>query len=314
MKLKKLACTMIGIIFMLVILITIKVQASDGLKASVQSSKIEIKKTEEIVITLKLDEYQNIKNGINAYKATLEYDEDIFEEVLEKDFESKNNWEMLKYNKDTKELVAIKKAGSTVPEEVVEVRLKAKEEIEPKTTEIKVKDIVTSDGKRDIEIEEAKVAVNVIKEQEEKPEEPEKLEKITSQKYRIEKAYIERIAPKTTVAKFKQNVTLENVTTNPQMIFTDENGNELQEDSFITTGTKLKVGSSLQFTLIVIGDIDRNSEITVNCLARIKLHLIGSELLTGIELKAADMDDDKEITINDLAQMKLVLIDLLEIK
>lgn len=305
---------MIGIIFMLVILITIKVQASDGLKASVQSSKSEIKKTEEIVITLKLDEYQNIKNGINAYKATLEYDEDIFEEVLEKDFESKNNWEMLKYNKDTKELVAIKKAGSTVPEEVAEVKLKAKEEIEPKTTEIKVKDIVTSDGKRDIEVEEAKVAVNVIKEQEEKPEEPEKLEKITSQKYRIEKAYIERIAPKTTVAKFKQNVTLENVTTNPQMVFTDENGNELQEESFITTGTRLKVGSSLQFTLIVIGDIDRNSEITVNSLARIKLHLIGSELLTGIELKAADMDDDKEITINDLAQMKLVLIDLLEIK
>lgn len=314
MKLKKLACTMIGIIFMLVILITIKVQASDGLKASVQSSKNEIKKTEEIVITLKLDEYQNIKNGINAYKATLEYDEDIFEEVLEKDFESKNNWEMLKYNKDTKELVAIKKAGSTVPEEVAEVKLKAKEEIEPKTTEIKVKDIVTSDGKKDIEVEEAKVAVNVIKEQEGKPEEPEKLEKITSQKYRIEKAYIERIAPKTTVAKFKQNVTLENVTTNPQMVFTDENGNELQEESFITTGTKLKVGSSLQFTLIVIGDIDRNSEITVNSLARIKLHLIGSELLTGIELKAADMDDDKEITINDLAQMKLVLIDLLEIK
>lgn len=314
MKLKKLACTMIGIIFMLVILITIKVQASDGLKASVQSSKSEIKKTEEIVITLKLDEYQNIKNGINAYKATLEYDEDIFEEVLEKDFESKNNWEMLKYNKDTKELVAIKKAGSTVPEEVAEVKLKAKEEIEPKTTEIKVKDIVTSDGKKDIEVEEAKVVVNVIKEQEEKPEEPEKLEKITSQKYRIEKAYIERIAPKTTVANFKQNVTLENVTTNPQMVFTDENGNELKEDSFITTGTRLKVGSSLQFTLIVIGDIDRNSEITVNSLARIKLHLIGSELLTGIELKAADMDDDKEITINDLAQMKLVLIDLLEIK
>lgn len=314
MKLKKLACTMIGIIFMLVILITIKVQASDGLKASVQSSKNEIKKTEEIVITLKLDEYQNIKNGINAYKATLEYDEDIFEEVLEKDFESKNNWEMLKYNKDTKELVAIKKAGSTVPEEVAEVKLKAKEEIEPKTTEIKVKDIVTSDGKKDIEVEEAKVAVNVIKEQEEKPEEPEKPEKITSQKYRIEKDYIERIAPKTTVAKFKQNVTLENVTTNPQMVFTDENGNELQDNSFITTGTKLKVGSSLQFTLIVIGDIDRNSEITINCLARIKLHLIGSELLTGIELKAADMDDDKEITINDLAQMKLFLIGLLEIK
>lgn len=314
MKLKKLACAMIGIIFMLLILITIKVQALDSLKAIVQSSKNQLKKTEEVIITLKLDEYQHIKNGINAYKATLEYDESIFEEVLEKDFLSKNGWEMLKYNKDTRELVAIKKSGSTMPEEVVEIRLKVKGEIEPKRTEIKVKDIVTSNGEKDIDVDETKVAIDIIKEQEEKPEEPEKLEKITSQKYRIEKAYIERIAPKTTVAEFKQNVTLENVTTNPQMIFTDESGNKLQEDSFITTGTKLKVGSSLQFTLIVIGDVDRNSEITVNNIARIKLHLIESELLTGIELKSADMDDDKEITINDLAQMKLVLIGLFEIK
>lgn len=311
MKFKKLSCTMIGIIFTIIILMTIKVQASDGLKASAQSSKSEIKKTEEVVIMLKLEEHQNIKNGINTYKATLEYDEDIFEEVLEKDFEGKNNWEMLKYNEDTKELVSIKKAGSTIPEEVMEVRLKVKERIEPKKTEIKIKDIVTSDGKRDIDIDDTKVVIDVIEEQ---GEEPEKQEKITSQKYRIEKTYIERIVPKTTIAKFKQNVTLENVTTNPQMVFIDEKGNVLQDDNLITTGTKLKVGKTLNYTLVVIGDIDNDSEITINDLARLKLHIIEETLLNGLEIKAADMDDDKQITINDLAQMKLLLIGLLEIE
>lgn len=314
MKLKKISYTIIGIIFTVIILMTIKVQASDGLKASAQSSKSEVKKTEEVVIMLKLEEHQNIKNGINTYKATLEYDEDIFEEVLEKDFEGKNNWEMLKYNKDTKELVSIKKAGSTIPEEVMEVRLKVKEKIEPKTTEIKIKDIVTSDGKRDIDIDDTKVVIDVIEEQGEQPEEPEKQEKITSQKYRIEKTYIERIVPKTTIAKFKQNVTLENVTTNPQMVFTDEKGNVLQDDNLITTGTKLKVGKTLNYTLVVIGDIDNDSEITINDLARLKLHIIEETLLNGLEIKAADMDDDKQITINDLAQMKLLLIGLLEIE
>lgn len=314
MKLRKITYTIIGIIFMIIILMTVKVQASDGLKASAQSSKNEVKETEEVVITLKLDEYQNIKNGINTYKATLEYNEDIFEEVLEKDFETKNNWEMLRYNKDTKELISIKKAGSAVPEEVVEVRLKVKERVEPKTTEIKIKDIVSSDGKRDIDVDDTKVAIDVIKEQGEDPDDPEKLEKITSQKYKIEKAYIERIIPNTTVAKFKQNVTLENVTTNPQMVFTDEKGNELQENSFITTGTKLKVGNTLNYTLVVIGDIDKDSKITINDLAKLKLHMLEETLLNGLEIKAADMDDDSQITVNDLAQMKLLLIGLFEIE
>lgn len=317
MKLKKLAFAIIGIIFILVILITINVQASNSLKAVMQSSKEELKKTEEVEITLKLDEYQDIKNGINAYKATLEYDSDIFEEVLESNFVCKNNWEMLKYNKDTKEFIAIKKVGSKVPEDVVTITLKVKEEVEPKVTEVKTKDIVTSDGKKDINIDETKVEIDIIKEQDTKPEEPDvpqKPEKITSEKYRIEENYISRIVPKTTVATFKQNIKLENVTTSPQMVFTDANGNVLQENDLITTGTKLKVGKTLQFTLVVTGDINKTSEITIDDVAQVKLHLIGKEILKGIELKAADIDDDKEITINDLAQMKLVLINLLEIK
>ena len=44
MKLKKLACTIIGLIFMIVILITINVQASNSVKAVILSSKNELKK------------------------------------------------------------------------------------------------------------------------------------------------------------------------------------------------------------------------------------------------------------------------------
>lgn len=314
MKFKKLIFTTIASIIMIVILITINVQASDSLKATVQSSKDELKKEEELEITFELSEYKNIKNGINAYKATLDYDEGIFEEVIEQNFTCKNNWELLKYNKDTKEFIAIKKAGSKEPEEVASLILKTKEEVEPKVTDITIKNIVTSDGNKDINVDEAKTTVNIIEEQEEIPDKPEKPEKITSNKYKIEDKYITKIAPKTTVSQFKQNVTLENVTTNPQMIFTDENGNILQEDSLIKTGTKLKVGSSLQFTLVVTGDIDGDSEITINDLANVKLHLIETKLLTGIKTKAADIDGDNEITVNDLAKIKLILIGLLEIE
>ncbi len=311
MRFKKTIFTAIGTIFIIGILITINVQASNSLKATVQSSKSEIEKAQEVEITLKLEDYQHIDNGINAYKATLEYDENTFEKVLEQNFVCKNNWELLKYNKDTKEFVAIKKVGSNQPEEVASITLKAKQEVEPKTTQVKVKEIVTSDGKKDINVEEAQVTIDVIKQQDVKPEEP---EKITSAKYKIEQEYISKIPPRTTVGQFKQNVKIENVTTDPQMKFIDESGNTLQDDSVIKTGTKLKVGSSLQFTLIVTGDIDRDSDITINDLAKIKLHLIETKLLTGIELKSADLDGDNKITVNDLANMKLVLIGLLEIK
>lgn len=312
---KKIAINVI--VFFSLIFIASSLLASESLIANASSSVSDLKAKEEVVVTLKFDQYQAIKNGINAYKATLIYDKNIFEEVLEKDFVCQNDWEELKYNKDTGEFVAIKKAGSKAPEEVVKVTLKAKEGVKASTTDVKFKDIVTSDAKKDINLSETKVTINIIEEQQEKPEEPIKPtqpEKITSQKYTIEEGYISRILPKTTVQQFKQNVTVENVTTNPQMVFTDANGNVLQDNSLISTGTKLKVGSTLQFTLVVTGDADGDSEITINDMAKVKLHLIETKLLTGIELKAADVDNDKEITINDLAQIKLILIDLFELK
>ena len=44
-----------------------------------------------------------------------------------------------------------------------------------------------------------------------------------------------------------------------------------------------------------------------------KLHLIGSQLLSEISLIAADIDDEEGLTINDIAKVKFVLLDLLEI-
>ena len=304
------------IVFIILILLAGSLLAAENLIAIVSSSVNDLKAGQEVIVTLKFDQYQEIKNGLNAYKATLEYDKNIFEEVLEQNFVCQNDWEELKYNKDTGEFIAIKKAGSKAPEEIVKITLKAKEGVKACTTDVKFKDVVTSEGKKDINLSETKVTINIIEDQQEKPDEPKppQPEKITSDKYTIEEGYISRILPKTTVQQFKQNVKVENVTTDPQMVFTDENGNALQDDSLISTGTKLKVGSTLQFTLVVTGDTDGDSEISINDMAKVKLHLIETKLLTGIELKAADIDNDGEISINDLAQIKLILIDLFELK
>ena len=98
------------------------------------------------------------------------------------------------------------------------------------------------------------------------------------------------------------------------MVFIDEYGNTMTDNEIISTGVKIKVGKTLQYTLIVIGDIDKDAKITINDIAKLKLHLIESEVLTGMQLKAAYVDNDNEVTINDLAQLKLVLIGLLNLQ
>ena len=97
-------------------------------------------------------------------------------------------------------------------------------------------------------------------------------------------------------------------------MFTSEEGTLLAEDEIVTTGTKIKVGKTLQYTLSVIGDIDSDGKITINDLAKLKLHLIEKQLLEGIKLKSADINNDGKITLDDLAQMKLILIDILEVE
>ena len=92
------------------------------------------------------------------------------------------------------------------------------------------------------------------------------------------------------------------------MIFTNKDGEILGEEDTIATGTRLRAGKTLEYTLIVSGDIDKNGKITITDLAKMKLHLIKKELLTGDSLKAADFDGNGAVTITDLVQLKLKMI------
>ena len=311
MKTKK--KVMLILILIVLILLASNILATSNLVAQVKTSTNELEAGQQVIITFGFDKYEQIKKGINAFKAKLEYDKEIFEEVKQSDFQCLNDWEKLQYNQTTGEFIAIKRAGSKAPEDLVSITLKTKQGVKATSTDIVFTDIVTSEGEKDINIVEIKTTINIIEDQTEKPEEP-KQEKITSNKYTITENYIERILPNTSVAQFKANVTLENVTTQPQIVFTSEEGTLLAEDEIVTTGTKIKVGKTLQYTLSVIGDIDSDGKITINDLAKLKLHLIEKQLLEGIKLKSADINNDGKITLDDLAQMKLILIDILEVE
>jgi len=145
--------------------------ATTNAKLNVSTS--ELKKGQEVEVTLKLDNFSEIKKGINAYKATLQYDDNIFEQVVQSSFECLNNWEELKYNALNKEIVAYRKVGIKESQDVVKIKLKVKDNVEASKSDIKLVNITASEGKGDILVQDAKVTVNIIKDQAEIPSEPE---------------------------------------------------------------------------------------------------------------------------------------------
>lgn len=291
------------IAFCLMGVTVLAISITDKVGASLTSSKDKLKEEETVIVELKFDKYNNITKGLNAFKATLEYDDEIFKQVQQSDFVIKSDWEELKYNKDTKEFVAIKKAGSKSDENIVQISLTVKKDIESGKTEVGIGNIVTSEGKEDLYLNDTSVQIDIIKDQEEKPEEPDVPAEIESEKYVIEEGYISKVLPKTTVQKFK-----ENVTSKGKVVFTDEAGNVLSDDSPIKTGTIIKIGEKLQYSIVVTGDVNKDGEMDIDDLAEMKFHIIETKQLSGIKFKAADINTDKDITIDDIAKMKLIII------
>lgn len=302
-KIKKIMIVLV--LTIILVLMVISVQANSNIKSEITANKKELKAGDKILITLMMDNPKEEK--FNCYKATLEYDKNIFEEINQSDFENKNSWEELKYNKNTGEFIAINKTQNQKDKEVVQFTLKVKEEVTEGKTNITIKDIVASEGKKDTEIEQTNIEIDIIKDQIEEPEKP---DIITSSKYNIGKDYyITKVLPNTTVNEFKQNVTTEK-----EMNFIDRNGKVLNEKDIISTGTKLKLDTNIEYTIIVIGDIDGNGKISTTDLAQLKLHCIEKQTLTGNALKAADINFDGNITTTDLAQIKLIMLDKIELK
>ncbi len=134
-------------------------------ETTLNANMTSLKLGQEVTVTLNLGNYSDVTNGYNAYKAKLIYDQNIFEQVLPEDFISLNDWEELEYNPDTFEFVAIKKVGSKTLENVVQVKLRVKTTAIAGTTTIKINNIVTSEGRKDIVVEDKSVIVNIIRDQ-----------------------------------------------------------------------------------------------------------------------------------------------------
>ena len=167
--------SMIVAIIMIILTSTLS-YASAKVETTLTATSQKLQEGESVVFTLKVDNFQEIKHGINAYQGRLEYDKTIFEEVKEANFKALSGWEGLEYNSQTCEFVVYKKAGTTLEENIVELSLQVKEGVKATKTEVKMLDMVTSQGKEDIYVvneKKANLEMDIIEEQkpDEKPDE-----------------------------------------------------------------------------------------------------------------------------------------------
>ncbi len=125
---------------------------------------------------------------------------------------------------------------------------------------------------------------------------------ITSSQYEIDGNIIRNIPLNLEINEF-----MKNINSNQEVIIKDKYQNVLSGTAKIGTGMKAYVGNKV-YTFVVKADLDGNGKLTLNDLAKMCLHCIEKETLTGEYLEAADLDNNNKITVTDLAKIRLLLI------
>ena len=129
-------------------------------------------------------------------------------------------------------------------------------------------------------------------------------ENVTSNIYEVEGRYIYKIPSNTTVKELLDNINIKN---GEAKIYEEEK--QLSNSTKIKTGNTLEVGND-KYYLAVAGDINKDGNVNVIDLARLKLHLINMNKLSGIDLKAGDINGDRNINIVDLSRIKLIILNI----
>ena len=123
-------------------------------------------------------------------------------------------------------------------------------------------------------------------------------EKVESEVYSVGDTYITKITPGTTYTDF-----VDNITTNQGLVITDEEGNVIPLEAKLATGMILKVGYTLERTLVITGDVDNNGEADFDDILQINKHRLGKAKLSGVNLLVGDVNNDGKADFDDILQI-----------
>lgn len=137
---------------------------SNGVNILMEADNLEVKENQEIKVIVKLEDI-DVKQGINAIQGKLEYDKNIFEKVTSTNLVTKNNWSIV-YNEEEgqeegKFIMITFSEGEKENQELLEITLKTKQNLESTKSEIKLTELGTSDSEKIINIDEQTIEVKV---------------------------------------------------------------------------------------------------------------------------------------------------------
>lgn len=129
-----------------------------------------------------------------------------------------------------------------------------------------------------------------------------KIGNIDITKYQEGDKYISRVTKETTLKEF-----IDNLETNGDVVqVIKQDGQTLTENEYIGTGMQLVITKgveTIKLNIAVMGDTDRNGEVTPTDLADAIQKSLGENNLNTVKMLAVDINEDGEITPTDLAEM-----------
>ena len=179
--------------FIIAIFIVPNFAQADSFNFTVEADKDEIKQGETVTLSLKLSDIDAGELGINTVEGKLSYDEKVFEKVSKSSFTELNNWRIT-YNDEEKEskgkfVGVLFQIGTKKNQEIGQIKLKVKENIDVSETTIKVTDIATNNGKDLIKDRDKEINLKIAKEDNEGTENNSNDEYIINNIYTINNIY-----------------------------------------------------------------------------------------------------------------------------
>lgn len=156
---KKIVISILTTILLILGMTTI--YATNSYNINIVPSKQQLLPGEEITVTFRLEDIK-AEPGIGAVYGKLEYDKEIFEQVVQEDFIQVEGWELPIYNSENERegtLFLLTETGNTIKEnsDIFSIKMKVLDNVKSKDTQIKLTEISSSTGEEDIDIQDVTV-------------------------------------------------------------------------------------------------------------------------------------------------------------
>ena len=129
--------------------------------ATMTPSSTNVDQSAEFTIEVKVSNLDVGEKGINTLEAVLDYDTDVFEEIIDSSIDGINTWKS-SYNAETKKILMHTEEFVKAEEQVFQITFKAKSDVEDGTVgEIKLTNIVASNSESDITASDVSTSITI---------------------------------------------------------------------------------------------------------------------------------------------------------